>query len=48
MRNLITLILTLFSFSTFAQPFPIPDDKEVSYDVIRKKKDDWKSCFKVY
>ena len=38
MRYLLTLILTIISFSTFSQPFPIPEDKEVSYDVIRKKK----------
>ena len=38
MKNLLILILTLISFSTFSQPFPIPEDKEVSYDVIRKKK----------
>ena len=38
MKYLLILILSLTSFSTFSQPFPIPDDKEVSYDVIRKKK----------
>ena len=38
MKNIIILIVSLISFSTFSQPFPIPDDKEVSYDVIRKKK----------
>ena len=38
MKNIIVLIVSLISFSTFSQPFPIPDDKEVSYDVIRKKK----------
>ena len=32
------LIFILISFNAFAQPFPIPEDKEVSYDVIRKKK----------
>ena len=38
MNNLIILILTIISFSVFSQPFPVPEDKEVSYDVIRKKK----------
>ena len=38
MNNLIIIILTIISFSVFSQPFPIPEDKEVSYDVIRKKK----------
>ena len=28
----------MFSFSVFCQPFPIPEDKEVTFDVIRKKK----------
>ena len=38
MKYLFTLILITISFSAFTQPFPVPDDKEVSYDVIRKKK----------
>ena len=38
MKYLFTLILITISFSVFSQPFPIPNDKEVSYDVIRKKK----------
>ena len=38
MKSLLILILSFISFSTFSQPFPIPEDKEVSYDVIRKKK----------
>ncbi len=38
MNNLIIIILTIISFSVFSQPFPVPEDKEVSYDVIRKKK----------
>jgi len=37
-KYLIILTLSLISLSTFSQPFPIPKDKEVSYDVIRKKK----------
>tara|TARA_Y100001935_G_C17245192_1_gene477935 strand:- start:530 stop:1210 length:681 start_codon:yes stop_codon:yes gene_type:complete len=37
-NNLIIIILTIISFSVFSQPFPVPEDKEVSYDVIRKKK----------
>ena len=38
MKYLLIIILSLISFSTFSEPFPIPEDKEVSYDVIRKKK----------
>ena len=38
MKYLFTLSLITISFSAFTQPFPVPDDKEVSYDVIRKKK----------
>ncbi len=38
MKYLIILTVSLISLSTFSQPFPIPKDKEVSYDVIRKKK----------
>ena len=38
MKYLLILILSLISLSSFSQPFPIPDDKEVSYDVIRKNK----------
>ncbi len=38
MKNLLIFFLSLFSLSAFSQPFPIPEDKEVSYDVIRKKK----------
>ena len=38
MNHLIIIILTIISFSVFSQPFPVPEDKEVSYDVIRKKK----------
>ena len=38
MKYLFTLLLTLISFNVFSQPFPIPEDNEVSYDVIRKKK----------
>ena len=32
------IILSFFSFYAYSQPFPIPDDNEVSFDVIRKKK----------
>jgi len=35
--NLI-IITTLFILSSIASAFPIPDDKEVSFDVIRKNK----------
>ena len=38
MKYLFTLGLIIISFNVFSQPFPIPEDKEVSYDVIRKKK----------
>ena len=38
MKYLLAIILFLFSLCSFAQTFPIPEDKEVSYDVIRKKK----------
>ena len=38
MKHLFTLVLIIISFNVFSQPFPIPADKEVSYDVIRKKK----------
>ena len=38
MKYFIILILSIISFSSFSQPFPIPDDNEVSYDVVRKKK----------
>ena len=38
MKYLFIIILILISFKTFSEPFPIPEDKEVSYDVIRKKK----------
>tara|TARA_Y100000768_G_C23891287_1_gene640270 strand:- start:24 stop:704 length:681 start_codon:yes stop_codon:yes gene_type:complete len=37
-KYLFTIILTLISLNAFSQPFPIPKDNEVSYDVIRKKK----------
>ena len=38
MKYIFIICLSLFSFSVFSQPFPIPEDNEVSYDVIRKKK----------
>ncbi len=38
MKYIFIIALTFFSFNCFSQPFPIPEDKEVSYDVIRKKK----------
>ena len=38
MKNLFILTLSLISFNSFSQPFPIPEDNEVSFDVIRKKK----------
>ncbi len=38
MKYFFTLILILISLSVSSQPFPIPDDYEVSYDVVRKNK----------
>ena len=38
MKYIFLISLSIFSFSVFSQPFPIPEDKEVSYDVIRKNK----------
>ncbi|MDC3187071.1 DUF6134 family protein [Pelagibacteraceae bacterium] len=38
MKYIFIICLSLFSFSVFGLPFPVPDDKEVSFDVIRKKK----------
>ena len=38
MKYFFIICLSLFSFSVFCQPFPIPEDKEVTFDVIRKKK----------
>ena len=35
---LIVIILIFFNLPTIAQVFPIPEDKEASFDVIRKKK----------
>jgi len=37
-KYIFIIILSLFSFNVFSSPFPIPEDKEVSFDVIRKKK----------
>tara|TARA_Y100000768_G_C23904275_1_gene646719 strand:- start:3 stop:683 length:681 start_codon:yes stop_codon:yes gene_type:complete len=37
-KHLLILILSLICFEVFSEPFPIPEDREVSYDVIRKKK----------
>ena len=38
MKYFFIIALSLFSFSSFSQPFPIPEDNEVSFDVVRKKK----------
>ncbi len=38
MKYFFIIILSLISFSIYPNPFPVPDDKEVSFDVIRKKK----------
>ena len=38
MKYSIYILFILFSFSCFAESFPIPNKKEASFDVIRKKK----------
>ncbi len=38
MKYFFIIFLSLISFNSFSQPFPIPVDNEVSFDVIRKKK----------
>ena len=38
MKHLLIIFLSLFSFNVFSQPFPIPENNEVSFDVIRKNK----------
>ena len=38
MKYFLFILLTIFSFSSLAEAFTIPKDKEVSFDVIRKKK----------
>ena len=38
MKYIFIICLSFFSFNAFSLPFPIPEDKEVSFDVIRKKK----------
>tara|TARA_B100000963_G_scaffold232575_1_gene203125 strand:+ start:348 stop:1028 length:681 start_codon:yes stop_codon:yes gene_type:complete len=38
MKYLITLIFINISLSVYSQPIHVPDDKEVSFDVIRKNK----------
>ena len=38
MKHLLIIFLILFSFNVFSQPFPIPENNEVSFDVIRKNK----------
>ena len=38
MKYIFIICLSVFSLSVFSQPFPIPEDNEVSYDGIRKKK----------
>ena len=38
MRYILVIFLIFFSFGLSSQPFPIPKDGEVSFDVIRKKK----------
>ena len=38
MKYFLIVICSLISFCVLSQPFPIPKDKEVSYDVIRKNK----------
>ena len=38
MKYFLFILLIIFSFSSLAEAFTIPKDKEVSFDVIRKKK----------
>ncbi len=38
MKYFFVIFLSLFSLSVFSKPFPVPNDKEVSFDVIRKNK----------
>ena len=38
MKYIFIVILSFYSLTSFAQPFPIPNDDEASFDVIRKKK----------
>ncbi len=38
MRYILIIFFTLISLSAHSKPFPVPDDKEVSFDVIRKNK----------
>ena len=38
MKHFLIIFLSLFSFNVFSQPFPIPENNEVSFDVIRKNK----------
>ncbi len=38
MKYFFVIFLCFFSFNAFCLPFPIPEDKEVSFDVIRKNK----------
>ena len=38
MRYITIFIFSLFSYAVFSQPFPIPEDNEVSFDIIRKNK----------
>ncbi len=38
MKNILIIFLILFSFGVYCKPFPIPENKEVSFDVVRKNK----------
>ena len=38
MKYCIYILLIIFSFNCLAESFPIPNNKEASFDVIRKKK----------
>ena len=38
MKYFFIIFFTLFSFNIFAQPFPVPEDNEVTFDVVRKNK----------
>ncbi len=38
MKYFLIIFFTLFSFNIFSQPFPVPEDNEVTFDVVRKNK----------
>ena len=38
MKYFLIIFFTLFSFNIYSQPFPVPEDNEVTFDVVRKNK----------